>query len=139
MFVQLNGFIKLAEVGLNTGNIDVLTDERVNWATKTDNGEVVYTDHMDRFWISRGMEFQPIQPLEKQGGDNKRFIVRNNIIFGMNNQYELWRYDLNLNEFEIIHKLSKNIDNITDIKNQQLLVTKRQVANKEVVELLLEK
>ena len=139
VFVQLNGFIKLAEVGLNTGNIDVLTDKRVNWATKTDNGEIVYTDHMDRFWISRGMEFQPIQPLEKQGGDNKRFIVRNNIIFGMNNQYELWRYDLNINEFEIIHKLSKNIDNITDIKNQQLLVTKRQVANKEVVELLLEK
>jgi len=139
VFAQFNGVKKLAEVNLSTGHVQKLTDKRVNWATKTDTGTVIFTDHMDQFWISSAIEYQPIPALNIQGGDNKRFFTRDNKIYGINNQNQAWRYDIQTKDFETITTLTKNTDNITDIKNNKLLVTKRQVANKEVVELLLVK
>ncbi|RXE95965.1 hypothetical protein [Pseudoalteromonas phenolica] len=94
---------------------------------------------MDQFWISSAIEYQPNPALNIQGGDNKRFFTRDNKIYGINNQNQAWRYDIQTKDFETITTLTKNTDNITDIKNNKLLVTKRQVANKEVVELLLVK
>lgn len=139
VFAQFNGLKKLAEVNLSTGHVQKLTDKRVNWATKTDTGAIVFTDHMDKFWIYSTIEFQPITALEMQGGDNKRFFIRDNKIYGISNQNQVWRYDIQTKGFENIATLTKNTDNITDIKNNTLLVTKRQVVNKEVVELLLVK
>lgn len=139
VFAQFNGVKKLAQVDLISGVVQKLTDKRVNWATKTDTGAIVLTDHMDRFWISSAIEYQPIPALNIQGGDNKRFFTRDNKIYGINNQNQAWCYDIQTKDFETIKTLTKNTENITDIKNNKLLVTKRQVANKEVVELLLAK
>ena len=137
VFAQFNGVKKLAQVDLISGVVQKLTDKRVNWATKTDSGKIVFTDHMDKFLISSAIEYQPIPTLDMLGGDNKRFFNKDNKIYGINNQNQVWRYDIQTKDFEKITTLGKNTDNISDIKNNKLLVTKRQVANKEVVELLL--
>lgn len=137
VFAQFNGVKKLAQVDLISGVVQKLTDKRVNWATKTDTGTIVFTDHMDKFWISSAIEYQPISALDMLGGDNKRFFNKDNKIYGINNQNQVWRYDTQTKDFEKITTLGKNTDNISDIKNNKLLVTKRQVANKEVVELIL--
>ncbi|MFY8297340.1 winged helix-turn-helix domain-containing protein [Pseudoalteromonas sp. SS15] len=139
VFAQFNGVKKLAQVNLSSGVVQKLTDKRVNWATKTDTGAIVLTDHMGRFWVSSAIEYQSITALNMQGGDNKRFFIRDNKIYGINNLNQVWCYDIQTKDFETITTLTKNTENITDIKNNKLLVTKRQVANKEVVELLLVK
>lgn len=137
VFAQFNGLKKLAEVDLATGRVHKLTDMRVNWASKTKQGTIVLTDHMDQFWVSSGVEYQPITVLEKQGGNNKRFFINDNKIYGLNNQNEVWRYNLETKTLETIHTLTKSIENINDIKNNNLLITERLISNKEVVELQL--
>lgn len=137
VFAQFNGIKKLAKVDLGTGETVKLTDRQINWAAQLKNGGIVFTDPMDKFWISNGIEYQLIDTLNEQGGDNKRFLLKDNVIYGINNEYELWRYHLDSNSFETIRSLIADIDNISDIQNENLLVTKRQVANKEVVELVL--
>ncbi|MGB0938900.1 MAG: transcriptional regulator, partial [Colwellia sp.] len=137
VFAQFNGIKKLAKVDLGTGETVKLTDRQINWAAQLKNGGIVFTDQMDKFWISNGIEYQLIDTLNEQGGDNKRFLLKGNVLYGINNEYELWRYHLDSNSFETIRSLTADIDNISDIQNENLLVTKRQVANKEVVELVL--
>jgi Tol biopolymer transport system component len=137
VFAQFNGLKKLAEVDLVTGRVHKLSDMRVNWASKTKQGTIVLTDHMDQFWVSSGIEYQPITALEKQGGNNKRFFIKDNKIYGLSNQNQVWRYNLQTKTLETIRTLTINIENINDIKNNNLLITERLISNKEVVELQL--
>jgi len=137
VFAQFNGLKKLAEVDLVTGRVHKLSDMRVNWASKTKQGTIVLTDHMDQFWVSSGIEYQPITALEKQGGNNKRFFIKENKIYGLSNQNQVWRYNLQTKTLETIRTLTINIENINDIKNNNLLITERIISNKEVVELQL--
>lgn len=134
---NVKGITTLTEINLATNEVRVLTDKRVNWAKKTSSGQLIYSDHMDRFWRPGAVEDVRITALDHQGADNKRFLVKGEVVYGFNNTFELWSYDLNTETFKVIGKLPDNIDNITDINANQLVVTARISAKKEIVELLL--
>ena len=78
-----------------------------------------------------------IYALNKQSGKSKSFVIKNNIIYDINDDNQLWSYDLNNNSFKIIGELDDNVDNLTDINQNQFLMTVQVSAKKEVVELTL--
>ena len=91
---------------------------------------------MDRFWQPAPAEDQLIEPLETQGSD-MRFVIKNNIIYGVNEDFQLWSYDLNKSTFEILGNVPEKIDYITDINQTDILFSIRITAKKEVAEIIL--
>ena len=134
--VIVNGIIKFAEINLTDSKIRIINDKRVKWALKTEDEQIIYTDHMDRFWRPGAIEDQLIGELQDQGS-RMQFVLKNKIIYGINENFELWSYSLNENEFEVIGKMPRTIDNLTDVTKTQILATLRITSRKEVAELFL--
>lgn len=137
--LRIKGVIRLAEFNLQTSEIDILSDKPVNWAQKNEHNQLIYSDNMDRFWLRGPVEDQHITALDGQGGDNQRFLIKHNVIYGINKDKKLWSYNLETNAFDIIAQLQSNLDYISDIDESQLLMTVRVTSEKEVIELSLEK
>ncbi|WP_394204501.1 winged helix-turn-helix domain-containing protein [Shewanella waksmanii] len=134
--VMINGVEKFAEIDLTSAEIRIINHKRVTWAQYSDNGQLIYMDHMDRIWQPKGIEDQLIAPLIGQGSD-KRFVIKNNIIYGINDDFQLWSYGLENQQFALIAQLPDTVDDITDANQHTLLMTMRVAARKDVVELSL--
>jgi len=132
----IKGVLIFGEFNLNNLEFKSITDKKVNWALKSDDGRLIYTDQMDRFWQPGPAEDQLIESLEHQGSD-KGFISRNNMIYGINEELQLWSYDLNENNFVILGNTPNNVDSLTDINQDDILLSIRITAKKEVAELTL--
>ncbi|MBQ4852018.1 winged helix-turn-helix domain-containing protein [Pseudoalteromonas sp. MMG012] len=135
--VRVKGIIEFAELNLTDSTMRILTDKPVYWAVKSDNGTLVYLDHMERFWRSGPIEDTIIDALNNQGSDTYRFVIQNNTLYGVNDDLQLWSYSLAENQFKHIGELPKTLDYLTDINQTQLFMTLRISAKKEVAELLL--
>jgi len=133
---RIKGILIFGEFNLNNQEFRKITDKKVNWALKSADGQLIYTDHLDRFWQPGPAEDQLIKPLERQGSD-KRFITKNNIIYGINEEFQLWYYNLNDSSFEILGNTPINVDYLTDINQSDILLSIRISAKKEVAELYL--
>jgi len=133
---RIKGTLTFGEFNLMTSEFKAITNKKVNWAFKSEDGRLIYTDSMDRFWQPGPAEDQLIEALVGQGSD-KRFLIKDNVIYGVNDELQLWSYHLNGNTFEIIGNTPKNIDYITDINQSNILLTIRISAKKEVAELTL--
>ncbi|MBQ4876344.1 winged helix-turn-helix domain-containing protein [Pseudoalteromonas luteoviolacea] len=136
-FANVRGTKKLMEYDLKTNEAQLLTDKRVNWADKSEQGQLIYTDHMDRFWLSGAIEAEQITALNGYGADEQQFIIKENTIFGTNNKRELWSYNLINGALKILGKLPSNFSNISDIDNEKIVIRARISAKKEVVELVM--
>jgi hypothetical protein len=133
---RINGVITFGEFNLNNAEFRVITDKKVNWALKSDDGRLIYTDKLDRFWQPGPAEDQLIEALEGQGSD-LGFITKHNVIYGINEVFQLWSYNLNDNRFEILGNTPINVDAITDVNESEILMSIRITAKKEVAELTL--
>ncbi|KGJ91218.1 winged helix-turn-helix domain-containing protein [Colwellia psychrerythraea] len=137
LLVRIKGILKFVELNLTNSEIRIINDKGVNWALKSESGQLVYKDHMDRFWQPGPAEDQLIEALEGQGSAKQGFLIKDNVIYGINDDSQLWSYALKEEHFEIIGELPTNIDDLTDINQTQVLITVRVSAKKEVVELTL--
>ncbi|KGJ99163.1 winged helix-turn-helix domain-containing protein [Thalassotalea sp. ND16A] len=137
LLLRVKGILKFAELNLTNSETRIINDKRVNWARKSENGQLVYTDHMARFWQPGPAEDQLIEALDGQGRAKQPFVIKNNVIYGINDDLQLWSYALNEELFEIITELPNNVDHLTDINQTQLLMTVEVSSRKEVVELSL--
>jgi len=133
---HINGVLTFGEFTLNTSSFNVITNKRVTWAVKSEDGQLLYTDHLDRFWQPGPAEHQLVETLENQGSE-KRFITKDNVIYGVNGEFQLWSYDLSNGQFELIGDITNRIDYLTDINQTDILFSVRITAKKEVAELLL--
>lgn len=136
MNVRIKGIIKFVEINLNNSELSVIRDNQVNWALKTKEGRLIYTDHMDRFWQSGPAEYQLIDELDNQGSD-KPFLVKNNVIYGISDELQLWSYDLNEKSFKALGKTLNDFDYLSDINQTDILLTVLITGKKEVAELIL--
>ena len=91
---------------------------------------------MDQFWQPGPAEDQLIELLNGHGS-GVGFIIKNNIIYGINEEFQFWAYDLNEDTFEIKGNVPKNTDLLTDLNQTDILLTLRITAKKEVAELIL--
>ena len=97
----------------------------------------MYTDHLDRFWRPGPAEDRLIEALDGQANSKLQFLIKDNVIYGFNDDFQLWSYSLEEELFEIIGELPKNVDDLTDINQAMVMMTVRVSSRKEVVELIL--
>ncbi|MEQ3696087.1 MAG: winged helix-turn-helix domain-containing protein [Pseudomonadales bacterium] len=132
--VLIDGVVQLVEISLTSHEIEILSERKVSWAARTDDGRLIYTDQMERFWQSGALEDQLIDGLANQGSD-QRFIIRDGLVYGINEDGQLWSYNLDTEVFTIIRQMPERIDYLDDVSETDVLVTVRVAAKKEVVEL----
>lgn len=137
LLVRFAGKLRLAEADLTTLQVRQLSDKTILWALRSDDGRLIYKDPMGRFWRPGPVEDQPIGALDQQGGISKSFVMNGNVIYAINADKQLWSYDLDSDVFQIIGALGREVDYLTDISQDQLLMTIQVSAKKEVVELIL--
>lgn len=131
---RIEGIPVLVELNLASLEITKLSDAVVLWAQKTSDGQLIYKDRLDQFWRPGAAEDQQIEILRNHGTKTKSFLLKNDVIYSINEENKLWQYDLNTNEFEVLGDVGKNVDNLSDIKDSEILMTIRVSAKKGVVE-----
>lgn len=136
--IILNGIGKLVEIDLVTLEHRLLTNQKVKWAAHSQRGDLIFMDHLARFWrkTNGAVEATLIEPLVEQGS-SKRFIVNNELLHGINRENQLWSYNLQSADFNILTTVTKDIDYLTDVSNNEFLVTFVVAEKKEVVELVV--
>ncbi|NQZ20867.1 MAG: winged helix-turn-helix domain-containing protein [Colwellia sp.] len=137
LLVRIKGILTFGEFNLNNSEFSVITDKKVSWALKSEDGRLIYSDLLNRFWQPGPAEDQLIDALEGKGRKKQRFKIRDNVVYGINEEFQLWSYDLNKDNFKVLGNMPKNIDSITDINQTDILLTVRISAKKEVAELTL--
>jgi len=137
LLIRIKGVLKFVELNLTNSDSRIINDKTVNWALKSESGQLVYKDHMSRFWQPGPVEDKLIEALDNQGNAKRGFVIKDDVIYGVNDNFQLWSYALNEQLFEIIGGLPSNIDDLTDINQTQLLMAVRIASKKEVVELSL--
>lgn len=136
LLLRIEGIYKFVAYDFNHNEItEIANDKIILWGLKSADGELVYKDHMDQFWRPGPIEAQRIEPLDKQGGKSKSFVINGNVIYAINKENQLWSYDLNSEIFTVLGLVSDDVDYLTDVNQSQLLMTVQVAAKKEVVEL----
>ncbi|WP_394222309.1 winged helix-turn-helix domain-containing protein [Alteromonas gracilis] len=131
------GVITFVRIDLTTGDFTTLSNRDVTWAVQTDNGTHIYTDAAGRFWQSGNVEYALISALQGQGSD-RHFVAKGNTLYGVNDDYKLWRFTLQEGELEILGQLPDTVDYISDVNDNVILITHRVAARKDVVELTVQ-
>jgi len=137
LLMRIKGILKFVELNLNNSEFRVVTDNDVGWASRSEDGRLIYTDYLNRFWQPGPAEDQLIEALEGQGSPKQQFQIKDNVVYGVNKEFQLWSYDLFKDNFEVLGNMPKNIDTITDINQTDILLSVRISAKKEVAELIL--
>ena len=132
--LRIGGSLQLVEINLRTHEYEILSNRSVSWAARTGDDQLIYLDQMGRFWQSGVLEDQLIDNLANQGSD-QRFIVREGLVYGINQDSQLWSYNLGNEAFNLIRQMPENIDFLDDVNRTDVLFTLRIGAKKEVVEL----
>lgn len=135
--ILYKGVNTLVELNLTNSEFRVLTHHDVTWAAKTVTGELIYKDNADKLWISGAIENELIPELTTQGS-HQNFIVKNDVVYGINDHYQLWKYMLENGTVELLGQLPETVDYITDVNDNAILITLRVAARKDVVELSIE-
>ncbi|WP_299579542.1 winged helix-turn-helix domain-containing protein [uncultured Microbulbifer sp.] len=134
--LTVKGVTKFAEVNLDNLEISIIDDTQVHWAQRSEDGRLIYMDHMNRFWQPGPAEDQLIEALVHQGSE-KRFVIKENMIYSINRDNQLWSYDLSTGNFSVLREVHRDIDYLTDINQENLMITYVVAAKKEVAELFL--
>lgn len=137
VLIRIQEVLTFAELNLTHLETRTINDKDINWALKSENGQLVYADKMGRFWRPGSVEDQRIEALDGQEAEKQRFVINDNVIYGINKQNQLWSYGLNEDKFDILADLPSNVDYLTDIDNSQLLMSIRVSARKDVAELTI--
>jgi len=136
VIVRINGLSKFAEIDLKNSQTRIIKDSQVSWALKTEQGQIIYTDQLDRFWQKGPIEDELIKPLRNQGSD-KRFLVKDVNIYGINKNLQFWSYNIESKEINFISTVPDNLDHISDLDDLSLYGVIRVSAKKELAELFL--
>ncbi len=134
--VRINGVSTFTEINLESLELNTINEKRVNWALRAESGKLIYTDALDRFWQSGGAEDRSISGLTEQGSD-KRFVLQNNTLFGVNSDFQLWSYSLLDETFKIIGQAPEYLDYISDVDDVSVKGVIKVSANKTLAELFL--
>ncbi|WP_086931865.1 winged helix-turn-helix domain-containing protein [Agarilytica rhodophyticola] len=138
LIVSVKGVLKFVEYDLAKAEMKELADnKRVIWALRSEDGRLIYKDHLNQLWQPGPAEDQRIEALNQEATKAKTFVINDNVIYAINTDNQLWSYDLNTDTFNILGDVGEDVDDLTDINKTQLLMSIRVSAKKEVVELVV--
>lgn len=134
--IKVNGMRKFVSINLITMEYETINAKTVRWAVKDQNEGLILLDSRNRFWRQGTIEDKLIEPLTEQGS-GKRFVVDNGRVYGINKQDQLWSYDLQTGDFNLIAEVPEHVDYLTDVRNKTLLLSVVIAAKKEVIEVTI--
>jgi len=125
-----------------------LNISNVEWIQYTDKNEIVYVDLSRDVWMksqqSTSDKASKIEVLVNQVG-NRRLTLRDGLLYGINNQKQLWRYQLNKQQlnnqqlnsqrFTLLKQLPASARYISDFNKDKALITQTLRHDKEIIEL----
>ncbi len=132
----IDGVTQFIELNLATLEYQTISTRKIIWAQKSHQAGLVFMDALNRFWQPGALENQMIDALTEQGS-NKRFVIRDQVIYGINQVNELWSYDVSTSAFTVLRTISDNVDTLTDVGADRILFDLLVAEKKEVVELSL--
>jgi DNA-binding winged helix-turn-helix (wHTH) protein/Tol biopolymer transport system component len=109
--------------------------DNVFWAQYASQGELLYVDINRKLWKQKKGHSKQILGFNEHLG-SKRFMMRQNKLYGVNWRNQLWHLDATSEQFSVLHQLDQNAWWISDINDNRLLVTEFVAAKQEIVELL---
>lgn len=133
---DISGSENLVTYQSKTEKLTILAEASVEWAAMSSSGVVVYLDDNRDYWRVESNGPVKIEQLGSRGGQG-RFVMAGNMLYGVDKLNKLWRYDLDIGDYQVLRSLGENISNLSDIKRQRVLVTQVIAAKKEVIELTL--
>lgn len=133
--IRVNGITRFVIIDLKSLEYQVIGSKKVSWAVKSQDNTLIFMDHMDRLWQKQqgAVEDKLIESLEGQGS-SKRFLVRDELMYGINKSNQLWSYNLQSDAFNILGDVTSDTTYLTDVNDSELLMTVVVAAKKEVVE-----
>lgn len=118
---------------LSSGESTTLVEGNILWAAQNTK-DTVYLDSNRTYW--RHISAESIK-IDGPGGrhGNNRFAMNQDGIYGINKRHELWHFDWHDQSHRTLGKTNKYVSYISDIRDDQLLITQIIAAKKEVIEL----
>ncbi len=123
----------LYSIELATGNVTATNIHNVLLAADIEGGNTIVADRDNEFWLHSNQEIQPLPKLEKKLFGTY-LLFKQGLLYGIDAQAQLWRYDIKTNDLVNITMLDKNINYISDIKGKDMLATKFIGGRRELIE-----
>jgi len=131
--IRIDGVPILARYSIVNAQLLDTIEENVRWAASSQFGEVVYLDGKNEFWQITSTQVNLIKALQGVS-TNGSFVFSEGKIFSINNKNQIWSFNLQHDELQIIREIDEAVMKISDVKNS-ILVTQAISAKKDVVEL----
>lgn len=124
---------QLYSIDVKSGETKKLQLDNVLWAAITGNDQIIYADQQSKVWLYSNGTAQAISVLDNKLSDDY-LLLKEGELYGIDNQAQLWRYNLAINKLITLNSLNGNINYISDIKGEQILATKFIGGRRELVE-----
>jgi len=125
----------LLQYNLNLEIIIKKITEKVNWASISPQGHIVYLDNNNQFWqlTSASPSSELVTGLQGKS-NNGSFVMNDEIIYSINRDGYIWSYDLKTETYQVIRKINEFVMKISDVKSK-ILLTQAISSKKDVVKL----
>ena len=125
---------KLMTYNTLNGELTLSAETDAQWATMNENGVMVYLDENHDYWRIESKQTIKINNLN-HNQKNYRMVMTKKALLGINDNHQLWSYNLQTGNYKVIQQLNKYAGYLSDVQQEQLLLTQIISAKKEVVEL----
>lgn len=125
---------QLYRLELETYALTELKAKNVLWAAYDQNEQIIYADQQKHFWRLSGAQTQALPKLSNKLEGEYLLLIENQL-YGIDLQFQFWRYNLTTDEFHIITTLDKDFSYVSDMKGEKMLATKFIGGRRELVEL----
>ena len=106
----------------------------VMWAAYINEKDILYSDNQKRFYLLSNGETTALTAIDNRLF-GKRPLLANEDIYGIDEQHQLWRYNLQNGAFQIITTTNKDLIYVSSLKGEQMLATQFIGGRRELVEL----
>jgi len=125
---------KLMTYNTLNSELSLSAETDAQWAAMNENGVMVYLDENHDYWRIESKQTIKINNLN-HNQRNYRMVMTKNAILGINDNHQLWSFNLQTDKYKVIQQLNKYAGYLSDAQQKQLLLTQIISAKKEIVEL----
>lgn len=119
---------------LSSGESELITlnIDDVNWAQALNASEIIVSHNNGEVWI-HGEQHKHLALLDDQVFKQNLRVFEGKI-YGLNEARQLWRFDIDENQFELLSQYSTDVTHLSDVNSQGILVNQVIDFKKELIE-----
>ncbi len=123
---------QLFSIGANNQLLTELAIHEVQWAHRLTEDQLLYVSHNKAFIEKAGNStyLPELSPFLH----HPKFVLKQNQLFGINNNKQLWSYELASKKIDVLHQITKSSSFISDTRGGEFLFTFSVSFKKELLE-----